>query len=676
MKTKAYTNVDQFLEDLRAAIHIISNRSISANLTEKTKQLEEEVISMLNDEIERSALPIPRSENSEPLLSGPKTEDGSLSVDANVVLSTAGFVYGSAQASKRLYSSFRLSANNSEKELEPLPLDKLPNNITATRTKIEKIGRPKSQITTLKDVFQHTKHARLEPPRLSNTSTKGLNITWSKQEFSRRAQRSKDRQSRYDQQLATGQWLCYNQPSTTSQIPFAEARRKQRDRALSTGEANIELAPEELETIHKSQQTYQQARTDSTFKSLYSSFAPNHDNSGAIISKQLKGLHWWIKEGAAKYLGDTVPTVSSPFEDQENPGDEKAVVEERAIDEDQIQSMLDSWIDPELIGGMPKERDATEREGEEILQEISEMLETLSSYQRNRSLTLVHKQQSSSAQNKSLLELLGDPSTPSDSECLLYDTLKESLTSLIQLLPPYAVAKLNGEQLGQLNISTKMLVTVPNTKGTMTDLELQDSNQSTANVSRSQPVATLRTSISQQQIPSPSLNASQSIPRPTASIYSKYRPSVGTPGYPNYGSQPTTPRITHGQQTPSSTPVPLTNGTRPTINGYNSYTSQNSPPRPSSASTPKPLAAGPSQTYSTYNTAAMNINAERSASPQVNASAFPNRSQRTNWSSSNGITSSMSSAEDASKTEERQKSQTGVQIAQMHSNSEASRIVS
>ena len=657
------------------AIHIISSRSISANLTEKTEQLEEEVISILNDEIERSALPIPRSENSEPLLSGLKTEDGSLSIDANVVLSTTGFVYGSAQASKRLYSSFRLSASNFEKELVPLPLDKLPNNITATRTKVEKIGRQQSQTTTLKDVFQHAKHASLEPPRLSDAS-KGVEITWSKQEFPRKASRSKDRQGRYDQQLATGQWLCYNQAFTTSQIPSAEARRKQRDRALSTGEASVELTQQELETIHISQQTYQQARTDSTFKSLYSSFAPNHDNSGAIIPKQLKGLHWWVKEGAAKYLGDTMPTVNSPFEPHENLGENQTMEEESAIDGDQVQSMLDSWIDPELIGGMPKEKDATEKEVEEILQEISEMLETLSSYQRNRSMTLVQKQQGSSSQNKSLIELSGDPSTPSDSECLLYDTLKESLTSLIQLLPPYAVAKLNGEQLGQLNISTKILVTVPDIRGTMTDLELQNSNQSNTNIPRSQPVAALRTSISQQQIPSPNLSASQSVPRPTASIYSKYRPSISTPGFPNYGSQPTTPRITHGQQTPSGTPVPLTNGTRPTINGYNSYSSQSSPPRPSSASTPKPLAAGPSQTYSTYNTAATNMNAKRSASPQINASNFPNRNQRTNWSSSNGVASSMSSTEDTSKMEERQKPQTGVQIAQMRSNSEASRIVS
>ena len=676
VNAKGYNNIDRFYEDIQSAIRLAKENPELSSKLETILSLEEEVVSILTNEIEHSIHPIPRSENGDTLLRSFKKDDGSLETNACLVLTTPGFVYGSSYASKRLYSSFRVSATDGEASLHALRLDKLPNNITATTSKLERKDEPEDNMLILKDVFQNSKVNRLEPPRHSSNSTKGPNITWSKRDDQKKATRSKERQSYYNQNLTTGQWLSYNVQPSVAEMPFMEARRKRRDRALSTGEANSDLTQEEKESIFQSRQIYQQSKTDSLFKSLYSSFAPTHDNTGAVISKELRSRYWWIKHGAPKYLSSSTIQEANPFDDARHSaeditmveeGEEEEEGEESIIQDDQFNGMLESWIDPELLEPFPQEKDDADKETEDILDEVSEMLQMLSSYQRNRTLVLNNKQQGSSTQNKSLVELLGDPTTPSSSEWILYDTLKSSLTSLITSLPPYAVAKLDGEQLGQLNVSTKLLVQEPLIRGTNTGPESHASIPQPANRSHQSIAARLPPA---QSISTPTAINTPNLTRPATGTYSKHRLSSGTANYPTYGSQQQTiPRVSYPPQAP--TPTPLANGTRPTINGHTSYGSQGSPSRPLTGSATRSSGTMPSnQALINHNANAASINAARSASPQINHNATASQGQqRTNWNPSNGTIGSMFSAEEVSRLEERQKAQMAAQAAQIRQGS-------
>lgn len=663
--TKGYNNIDRFYEDVQLAIQSAKEQPGSSSKLDTILSLEEEVASILTSEIEHSILPIPRSDAGDTLLRSSSKADSSLETDASLVLTAPGFVYGSSHASKRLYSSFRLSSTNGENDLHALQLDKLPNNITATFTKLERNDEPQETALILKDVFQNSKVNRLDPPRHSSSSAKGPNITWSKQGEQKKVLNPKERQSYYNQNLITGQWLSYNVQPSMSQMPFVEARRKRRDRALSTGEVNIDLTEQEKETIHKSQRIYQQAKTDSLFKCLYSSFAPTHDNTGAVISKELRSQYWWIKLGATRYLSSSTIEGATPFDAQYVAEDNTPENEESDVQDNPFDGMLESWIDPELLETFPKEKDDVDKDTEEILTEVSEMLQMLSSYQRNRTLALNHhKQQGSSTQNKSLVELLGDPITPSSSELILYDTLRSSLTSLITSLPPYAVAKLDGEQMGQLNISTKLLVHEPIVRGTNTGVESQTLIPQSA--TRAQQSITARIPPT-QQISTPTPN----LARPSGGIYVKYRQTPGMTGLQGYGSQPqVTPRISYAAQTPSTVPTPLLNGTRSTMNGHTSHGSQRSPQRPLTGSASRSLGTIlTNQAYSNHNVSAVSANAARSASPQNNHNAAVSQAQRANWNPSNGTIGSMFSAEEVSRLEERQKAQMAAQAAQIRQDS-------
>jgi hypothetical protein len=70
-------------------------------------------------------------------------------------------------------------------------------------------------------------------------------------------------------------------------------------------------------------------------------------------------------------------------------------------------------------------------------------------------------------QNTSLASLAGSPSQPSTEEFDVYQILKSQLTLLVSQLPPYAVAKLNGDQLEELNISKTILFDTKEYKGVL-----------------------------------------------------------------------------------------------------------------------------------------------------------------------------------------------------------------
>jgi hypothetical protein len=116
---------------------------------------------------------------------------------------------------------------------------------------------------------------------------------------------------------------------------------------------------------------------------------------------------------------------------------------------------------------MGSKRDDAEKEADEILDEVSDMIQTLSSYQRIRNLTLPNSQNRQSSDPVTGDMLANSGPQPSEDEQLTYNMLKAQLALIVKTLPPYAVAKLNGDQLDDLLISTKVEISTDNYRGVM-----------------------------------------------------------------------------------------------------------------------------------------------------------------------------------------------------------------
>ncbi|EXJ60231.1 hypothetical protein A1O7_04383 [Cladophialophora yegresii CBS 114405] len=351
---------------------------------------------------------------------------------------------------------------------------------------------------------------------------------------------------------------------------------------------------------------------EALYSSVYSSFAPSSDNSYSLISQEDLSRQWWSQNGEHKLsrLFRTTDQHSSPSDGEAEGSDEFADVVANFEPQE-----------PEEVQSHP-----TEKEVDSLLEEVSEMIETLSSYQRNRSLDHL------------VAGRTGKPETP---EFDTFEMLRDQLSVLVASLPPFAVAKLNGDQLDDLNISTRLVVEVPDYPGT---------GQPDDYILRRQKMAQQATQ---------AVTRSNATPQPVRPSYSSVQANTMSynSGVRNYGtSVPATAafgmRTTQPHQTPTASrstypqtsTFPVSTGNsysanRPTVqqfqrpavqNGYGSY-GGNTPLQPSQQqSRPQTPAGGYSQrpTQPGYQQRAQETAAvlARSASPQkpqplVNGSA-------------------------------------------------------
>lgn len=191
-------------------------------------------------------------------------------------------------------------------------------------------------------------------------------------------------------------------------------------------------------THYKSDETSQSGSADdeeALFRSAYSSFAPTSDNTDALISAEDMAQYWWRKSGIEKLSasfaapnadGNVVGEVTQEFQDFDN--------------------VLENWIPDE---GIPPTESKEINDADDLLEEVSELIQVLSSYQRNRGL-----------------DTSGRIPEPSEAEFDVFGLLQTQIRLLVDALPPFAVAKLNGDQLEELNISTNLLVNAPEYTGT------------------------------------------------------------------------------------------------------------------------------------------------------------------------------------------------------------------
>ncbi|KIX07174.1 uncharacterized protein Z518_01827 [Rhinocladiella mackenziei CBS 650.93] len=345
---------------------------------------------------------------------------------------------------------------------------------------------------------------------------------------------------------------------------------------------------------------------EAAFTSAYSSFAPTSDNSHSLVSDEERSRLWLHKYGEQK-LSQIFRTKKSEDTDPEatdEPNDEDFA---DAVAHWEPTKLEDVYED--IFG--PKQED---KDVDHLLAEVSEMIATLSAYKMNRDLPPLDKR----------------PVTePSSAEMEVFEMLRAQLSVLVSTLPPFAVAKLNGDQLEKLNISTKILVEAPDYPGTgqVDDYTLQRqrmAQQATSAASRTATTPQVRPGYGQSPATYSSQVRGYNSSVPATAAYgmrtSNYQtPTASRPSYSQTPYQP--PNNLYGSR-PS-----VQQFQRPTQNGYGNYGGT-----PAQTQTPS-FAQRPSQPgYQQRAQDTAVANAGRSVSPQkplVNGQTYSPRPYQT-----------------------------------------------
>jgi hypothetical protein len=379
-------------------------------------------------------------------------------------------LFGTAQGPKQLFSSLQQprkiapadgipSFDASVEVTLPLREAALPQNIQTTEVfAVVDPAVEKKKVTTIGEVFRAPAHLpQISPPKIARpTTSKGNTITFTQPEPTK--PKRKGSQSYAHQNLSAGFWLGYGGVDAPKDQTSPTARQKSRQRALSTGEA--QQPPSEAILV-----AVQQAKEDALFRSAYSSFAPTRDDATAIVPEETKNKVWWQRIGEKRF------NEVFPIDPQLLDGEALVDGNGTATEEEDFEAAAKNFV-PVEDNLFPDEKDQHDKDIDEILTEVSELIETLASYQKIRNSSLTTNPRTPVVQNSSLAQLVGSPSTPSSDEIDVYQILKSQLTLMISQLPPYAVAKLNGDQLEELNISRTILFDTKEYKGVMEEDQL------------------------------------------------------------------------------------------------------------------------------------------------------------------------------------------------------------
>jgi len=423
-------------------------------------------------------------------------------------------------------------------ELQPQAGDSdeslLPNgiNLTDFTSLGSEAPKPKPQKRSFSTVFQpSTRLKQLEMPRPSSNRIVGSNTLDFAPYVDPNETNPQTKHHYKFTKLQTGKWLSYGSGNDQDKV--------RQPHILGAVDYRTALTANGVQKGSRSTE-------GSSFSSVYSSFAPTMDNGGFLISEEDRNRHWWHKYGNKK--------LSKFFSSEEL---EETATETQALEDDFADVVANFQPDEPEEDTKPME---DSHDSEEMLEEVSGLIETLSSYQRNRTLDT---------------KIPVPQPTPTDAEFDVFEMLRDQLKILISSLPPFAVAKLDGDQLEELNISTKLLVEPPDYQGTgqVDDYtwRLQMARQATSAPARTPIAQPIRPGYSQSQVTQPAYNAQ-------ARSYNASVPA--TAGYgaraANYQT-PTVPRPTYSQTPFQATGTPYTNRTtiqqfqRATQNGYANY---------------------------------------------------------------------------------------------------------
>ena len=419
------------------------------------------------------------------LTANASTEDETATPNATDDLRTDSYalsLFGSAPQPRQLFSSLQTSAHltgmsaaaslgGAVDEKSQLLNARLPNGISIAKITPAHPAREPSgvrPIPTIGEMFPPPPTLpHLTPPKPSKlTMTRGPVVSWFNPADPSSMPRSSRRGSQSTQPQLTGQWLNYTTITPATQPTSPEAKRRQRERALSFGESKPPPPQEEDPSA------FNAAREEALFRRVYSSFGPSRDDSSTTIPEAYKNKVWWDRIGRDKYEKVVDPYYSLQETKAVGPIDpyETQILDEEYID---FSEAVEAYtpLDPEkdfVAAEPPPPRGSVdEREVEAMLKEISELLQRLHSYQRIRNLSLMSGSRSTVAQENPISTMIGTPAVPSQAEVDVYNLLKSQLSVMVATLPPYAVARLNGDQLADLNISSKIAMPARNYCGVM-----------------------------------------------------------------------------------------------------------------------------------------------------------------------------------------------------------------
>lgn len=476
-------------------------------------------------------------------------------------------LYGNSANPKQLFSSLKrptkvnLQPHDSDPmssvEIQtPLNETRLPNGISASKVVPHNDTglKSKNKTRTIGETFlPRSTLPPLEPLRKGKQTHKSSTVTWVDwlDVAAESKSRPNERGSYNLAPLPAGQWLHYGGTATNS---------------------NPNGVQQENGDVRQSDGIDQRQLTDdkSLFQSVYSSFAPSFDSSGAIIPEDAKDQMWWNKLGEKRFR--TFLSLQYPEDELTGSTSEESAAIHHDLDEDTLEEAVNSYVQENEFPEIPKPEnsndDIEDKDMAEVLNEIGELLETLNSYNRIRHLA----PPGSRPGNESTA---GTPDIPSAAEITIYETLKASLSAMIATLPPYAVAKLSGEQLSDLNISKKMLVENVDYHGTM---EVDDYTAQQRHASR------ITSTAAASRTPAPNMGSgsrSNSYQSPAAPSSYNQRPISSNPrshqtprGYPSqqaYGArQPQqnhyppniAPQNYQASRQPASTPQRPPHGTQ------------------------------------------------------------------------------------------------------------------
>lgn len=305
---------------------------------------------------------------------------------------------------KQLFTGLRKKPTDGIK-VEAIDIRKLPNGFDVVNANFSAPAKSDNDTPrTFAQVFGQTKNVRdLElPKKYSKQQGNKLFFENPLEHVS-----VSDKDDFRHASLSAGSWLDY---STASSDPTNTAK----------------TAPKEQQDV------------DALFRSAFSSFAPAQDNTNATISTAHRSRRWYRRHGFDAMR--KIFSISDVEPDQSEYPD---------IGDD-FQQVID-----DLGPSTPEDANLETNQDDDsndVIAEISDLLQTLSSYQEIRDLERDRSKDSASK--------------PSEPEVEVYDLLKQQLKLLVGSLPPFAVAKLDGKQLEQLNISTNIIVSTPDIAGT------------------------------------------------------------------------------------------------------------------------------------------------------------------------------------------------------------------
>lgn len=463
------------------------------------------------------------------------------SMKANLSLApndSAGYVLttvGAAPTLRPLFTSLR-HATTPDGATKLLADEVLPNGVTLTQilpdvtASSEKISRS----LTLGELFPSPRNLPpLQPPKAPKPTTKGNVLTFYHPELT---EKSKYRMGTYfSQVMSSGHWLDYSNAT-----PTTHTKSKQRERAQSLAghkPSSVELEMSEMEAL---------------FRGAFSSFAPSKDDSAAIVPSRQVGRVWWTRIGQ-KHFNKLVD--SEALEDDAEDGIASEMMEIADFDADRVKDIIENWddslVDPSLGEVLGKKSDA-DKDTDDLLEEVSDLIETLLSYQRNRNLALPTSQDRYSADpvNGDMLRNGNLSHQPSDEEVQTYEALKAQLSLIINQLPPFAVTRLNSDKLAELSVSTKIEVRTDEYKGVMEEDEparlARQAAQAAAN-------STQRQQHRVSSAASPSPYANQQYP---GHFVPNARPIANTQHFPQTPSRAQVPNV-YQQRAPVTAPVPI-----------------------------------------------------------------------------------------------------------------------